>query len=67
MFVFAALIRNTILTLKEERHITPKVMFVKAGTPEDPFFDMLLIEEQNKFGTSYSQFLEFVQGEVSKL
>jgi len=62
-----SLIRNTVNNLKKERHTTPNVMFIKNGTAEEPFFDMLLIEEQTKFGTTYSQFLENIQSEVAKL
>jgi hypothetical protein len=55
--------------MKQDRQITPKVFFVKEGSklPEEALFDILLVEESNKYGPSYSQFLEFIQSEVAKL
>jgi len=53
--------------LKGDRQITPNLMVIRCGSSEEPYFDMLLIEEQSKFGMSYSQFLEVIQVEVSKL
>jgi hypothetical protein len=58
--------RNTINHLKQERSITPKVYFVKAGSTDDALFENLLIEEQNKAGMSFSQFVEVLHNEVSK-
>lgn len=60
------MIRLTIEQLKQKRHITPKVLYVRSGTKEESYFDLLLLEEQTQLGPSFSQFLEQMQTEVAK-
>eukprot|EP01098_Paradermamoeba_levis_P012002 TRINITY_DN5188_c0_g1_i1.p1 TRINITY_DN5188_c0_g1~~TRINITY_DN5188_c0_g1_i1.p1 ORF type:complete len:601 (-),score=181.46 TRINITY_DN5188_c0_g1_i1:68-1870(-) len=61
-----SLMRTTINNLKQDRHITPDVIFAKAATAEEVYFNLFLIEEQSARGPSFSQFLESVTQDVKK-
>ncbi len=47
--------------------MTAKTMYIRAGTAEEATFDMLLVEEQNKMGMSYTQFLDLIKNQVISL
>lgn len=61
-----SLLRNTIDRLRQERHIAPRVVMAKAGTPQEAVFEQMLIEE-GPDGTSYAHFLNSVIQHVEKL
>eukprot|EP01119_Soliformovum_irregulare_P022451 TRINITY_DN7681_c0_g1_i4.p1 TRINITY_DN7681_c0_g1~~TRINITY_DN7681_c0_g1_i4.p1 ORF type:complete len:569 (+),score=113.60 TRINITY_DN7681_c0_g1_i4:598-2304(+) len=60
-------IRSVIATIKQERAITPKIMYIQSQTTEAGIFEMLLVEEQNKMGGSFTQFLDQVKNQVIDL
>lgn len=59
-------LRKAIDTLRQERHIAPRVIMAQAGTPQASYFDQLLVEE-GPDGTSFAHFLNSIASEVSKL
>lgn len=54
------LLRETINRLKQERSITPKLMFIRGGQDDATAFENYLIEEQDVEGTSFSSVMGFV-------
>lgn len=57
LYVFAGLLRSTINKLKQERSITPKLIFVREGQDDASAFDNYLIEEQDVDGSGFSNVL----------
>ncbi|GAB2285548.1 Protein transport protein S23 D [Dionaea muscipula] len=54
------LLRAAINKLKQERSITPKLMFIRGGQDDASAFDNLLIEEQHVDGSGFTSFQGFV-------
>ncbi|KAK9122802.1 hypothetical protein Sjap_012404 [Stephania japonica] len=54
------LLRTTINKLKQERSITPKLLFIKGGQDDATIFENFLIEEQDVFGTGLTSSTGFV-------
>lgn len=54
------LLRNTINKLKQERSITPKLMFIRGGQDDATVFENYLIEEQDVEGNSFTSVMGFV-------
>ncbi|KAK9170393.1 hypothetical protein Syun_002533 [Stephania yunnanensis] len=54
------LLRTTINKLKQERSITPKLLFIKGGQEDATIFENFLIEEQDVFGTGLTSSTGFV-------
>ena len=61
MLTFLGQIKITASKFKQDRPILPKVIIITAGTPDETLFHNLLLEDQSSFGSSYAQFLEFIQ------
>ena len=63
-----SLLRTTIDTLRQERHIAPRVVLAKPGTPQETIFEQMLIEEAGGHdGTSYAHFVNSILEQVEKL
>ncbi|CAI9105648.1 OLC1v1004624C1 [Oldenlandia corymbosa var. corymbosa] len=54
------LLRTTINQLKQERSITPKLMFIRGGQDDATVFENYLIEEQDVEGIGFSSVMGFV-------
>lgn len=54
------LLRTTINKLKQERSITPKLMFIRGGQDDATVFENYLIEEQDVEGSGFSNVMGFV-------
>jgi len=54
------LLRETINKLKQERSITPKLLFIRGGQDDATAFENYLIEEQDVEGTSFTSAMGFV-------
>lgn len=58
------LLRSTINQLKQERCITPKLIFIRGGQEDAAAFENFLIEEQDVDGsglTSVTGFVSFLE------
>lgn len=58
------LLRTTINKLKQERCITPKLIFIRGGQEDATVFENYLIEEQDVDGsglTSVTGFISFLE------
>lgn len=42
-------------------------MTIKSGTPQDSIFSLLLLEDENNYGSTFIQFLDNIQKEAAKL
>lgn len=63
--IFSGLLRTTINKLKQERCITPKLIFIRGGQDDASIFENFLIEEQDVDGsglTSVMGFVSFLEG-----
>ncbi|XP_019164130.1 PREDICTED: protein transport protein Sec24A [Ipomoea nil] len=54
------LLRTTINKLKQERCISPKLMFIRAGQDDATPFENFLIEEQDVEGNGFTSIMGFV-------
>ncbi|KAL3530385.1 hypothetical protein ACH5RR_009707 [Cinchona calisaya] len=54
------LLRTTINKLKQERSITPKLMFIRGGLDDATIFENYLIEEQDVEGSGFTSVMGFV-------
>ncbi|XP_075521989.1 protein transport protein SEC23 D [Primulina tabacum] len=54
------LLRTTINKLKQERSITPKLIFIRGGQDDATVFENYLIEEQDVEGSGFTSVLGFV-------
>ncbi|PKI53699.1 hypothetical protein CRG98_025940 [Punica granatum] len=54
------LLRTTINKLKQERSITPKLMFIQGGQDDATAFENYLIEEQDVDGSGFTSVMGFV-------
>ncbi|KAI4368701.1 hypothetical protein MLD38_017228 [Melastoma candidum] len=54
------LLRTTINKLKQDRSITPKLLFIKGGQDDASAFENYLIEEQDVDGSSLSSVMGFI-------
>lgn len=54
------LLRATINKLKQERSITPKLMFIRGGQDDSTTFENYLIEEQDVDGSGFTSAMGFV-------
>ncbi|KAK3018086.1 hypothetical protein RJ639_003375 [Escallonia herrerae] len=54
------LLRTTINKLKQERSITPKLMFIRGGHDDSTAFENYLIEEQDVDGSGFTSVMGFV-------
>ncbi|XP_028773087.1 protein transport protein sec24 isoform X1 [Neltuma alba] len=54
------LLRNTINKLKQERCITPKLIFIRGGQDDASIFENFLIEEQDVDGSGLASVMGFV-------
>ncbi|GAB2233945.1 hypothetical protein Droror1_Dr00003175 [Drosera rotundifolia] len=54
------LLRTTINKLKQERSITPKLMFIRGGHEDASAFENFLIEEQDVEGSGFTSIMGFV-------
>ncbi|MQL96470.1 hypothetical protein Taro_029138 [Colocasia esculenta] len=54
------LLRTTINMLKQERSITPKLMFIRGGQDDATLFENYLIEEQDVDGAGFNNVMGFV-------
>ncbi|XP_010557420.1 PREDICTED: protein transport protein SEC23 [Tarenaya hassleriana] len=59
------LLRKKIKKLKEERSITPKLMFIRGGQDDPTAFENYLLEEQDFNGIGFVSFLENVTQSVA--
>ncbi|KAI5592716.1 hypothetical protein BDE02_04G172500 [Populus trichocarpa] len=54
------LLRSTINKLKQERSITPKLIFIRGGQDDASVFENYLIEEQHVDGSGFASVMGFV-------
>lgn len=54
------LLRSTINKLKQERSITPKLIFIRGGQDDASPFENYLIEEQDVDGNGFTSVMGFV-------
>lgn len=54
------LLRTTINKLKQERIITPKLIFIRGGQDDATAFENYLIEEQDVEGSGFTSVMGFV-------
>ncbi|XAR60149.1 hypothetical protein NMG60_11033403 [Bertholletia excelsa] len=54
------LLRNTINKLKQERSITPRLIFIRGGHDDATAFESYLIEEQDVDGSGFASVMGFV-------
>ncbi|KAK9072674.1 hypothetical protein SSX86_009109 [Deinandra increscens subsp. villosa] len=54
------LLRRTINKMKQERSITPRLMFIRGGQDDASVFDSYLIEEQDVNGGGFANAMGFV-------
>lgn len=54
------LLRTTINKLKQERSITPKLLFIRGGQDDATAFENYLIEEQDVEGSGLTSVMGFV-------
>lgn len=54
------LLRSTINKLKQERIITPKLIFIRGGQDDATAFENYLIEEQDVEGSGFTSVMGFV-------
>lgn len=52
--------RHTINKVKQERSITPKLMFIRGGRDDATVFENYLIEEQDVDGIGFASAMGFV-------
>lgn len=52
--------RQTINKVKQERNITPKLMFIRGGQDDATAFENYLIEEQDVDGRGFASAMGFV-------
>ena len=70
--MLAGLLRSTIDRLKQERKITPKLMFIHGGRNDTTEFETYLVEDQALDGsrlsgsTGFSSFLDEVASKVAE-
>jgi hypothetical protein len=53
-------LRSTINKLKQERSITPKLIFIRGGQDDASAFENYLIEEQDVDGSGFTSVMGFV-------
>ncbi|GAB4824695.1 Protein transport protein S23 D [Ancistrocladus abbreviatus] len=54
------LLRTTVNKLKQERNITPKLIFIRGGQDDASVFENYLIEEQDVDGSGFTSVMGFV-------
>ena len=54
------LLRTTINKLKQERSITPRLIFIRGGQDDATAFESFLIEEQDVDGSGFTSVMGFV-------
>ena len=59
-FCFSGLLRTTINKLKQQRCITPKLIFIRGGQDDATIFENYLIEEQDVDGSGLTSVMGFV-------
>ena len=52
--------RSTINKLKQDRSITPKLIFIRGGQDDASVFENYLIEEQDVDGSGFTSVMGFV-------
>lgn len=57
---FSGLLRTTINELKQQRCITPKLIFIRGGQDDATIFENYLIEEQDVDGSGLTSVMGFV-------
>lgn len=60
MSSISGLLRTTINKLKQERSITPKLLFIQGGQDDATSFENYLIEEQDVEGSGLTSVMGFV-------
>lgn len=60
IFICLGLLRATINKLKQERSITPKLIFIRGGQDDATAFENYLIEEQDVDGSGLTSVMGFV-------
>lgn len=60
IFSALGLLRATINKLKQERSITPRLIFLKGGQDDCTSFENYLIEEQDVDGSGFTSMMGFV-------
>ncbi|KAK6138301.1 hypothetical protein DH2020_027947 [Rehmannia glutinosa] len=58
--ITSGLLRTTINKLKQERIITPKLIFIRGGQDDATVFENYLIEEQDVEGSGFTSVMGFV-------
>jgi hypothetical protein len=58
--LLSGLLRSTINKLKQERSITPKLIFIRGGQDDASAFENYLIEEQDVDGSGFTSVMGFV-------
>ena len=58
--LLSGLLRSTINKLKQERSITPKLIFIRGGQDDASVFENYLIEEQHVDGSGFASVMGFV-------
>jgi len=56
----SGLLRNSINKLKQERCITPKLIFIRGGQDDATVFENYLIEEQDVDGSGLTSVMGFI-------
>ena len=56
----SGLLRSTINKLKQDRSITPKLVFIRGGQDDATAFENYLIEEQDVDGSGLTSVMGFV-------
>jgi len=56
----SGLLRTTINKLKQDRCITPKLLFIRGGQDDASIFENFLIEEQDVDGSGLTSVMGFV-------
>ena len=54
------MLRTTINKLKQERSITPRLIFIRGGQDDATAFESFLIEEQDVDGSGFTSVMGFV-------
>jgi hypothetical protein len=68
----AGLLRSTVDRLKQERNITPKLVFIQGAHDDTTEFEKYLVEDQTLDGsllpssTGFSSFLDEVRSKVAE-
>jgi hypothetical protein len=65
--IFVGLLRSTINKLKQERNLTPRLVFIHGAHDDTTVFEKYLIEDRALDGTTgFRSFLEDVRSRVAE-